>query len=130
MAGHAVEAVEAFQGLLQEMLDKARATKQTVTIEPPLARSDFTDLLQRVQSIEHLGQPLESNKSFRYAVIETAVRGVFNDLLVSHSPKAIGRANLIKRRPPPTLIDPSSFARGTCSTSCQFCRTTRYVIQL
>lgn len=85
MTDHAVKAVEAFQGILQDMLDKARATKQTVTIEPPLVRSDFTDLLQRIQSIENLSQPLERNKSFRYAVIETAVRDVFNKLLVSHS---------------------------------------------
>ena len=86
MAGYAVEAVVVFHGLLQEMLNTARASKQTDTIKPPLARTDLNQLLQRVESIEHFSIPLEANKSFRYAVIETAIRSVFNDLLVSDSP--------------------------------------------
>jgi hypothetical protein len=108
MAGHAVEAVEVFHGLLQEMLDKARASKQTDTIEPPLARSDLTELLRRVESIEHLSTLAEANKSFRYAVIETAIRSVFNDMLVSDSPDPGGRSNLIRPRPPRILIHQTS----------------------
>jgi len=108
MASHAVEAVEVFHGLLQEMLDKARLSKQTDTIEPPLARADLSQLLQKVDSIEHFSTPLEANKSFRYAVIETAIRSVFNDLLVSDSPSPGGRSNLIRPRPPPRLIRQSS----------------------
>jgi hypothetical protein len=104
MAGHAVQAVDVFHGLLQEMLDKAGAAKQTDTIEPPLARADLAQLLQRVESIEHLSTSLEANKSFRYAVIETAIRGVFNELLVSDSPDPGGRFNLIRPRPPRKLI--------------------------
>jgi hypothetical protein len=108
MARHAVEAVEVFHGLLQEMLDKARASKQTDAIEPPLARADLIQLLQRVESIEHFSIPLEANKSFRYAVIETAIRSVFNDLLVSHSPEPGGRSNLMIPRPPRILTRQSS----------------------
>jgi|SRR5450432_1918698 hypothetical protein len=108
MASHAVESVEAFQGLLQEMLHKARAAKQTDTIEPPIARSDITELVLRVEDIEHMSKALEVNKSFRYAVIETAVRGVFNDLLVSESPKLGGRTDLIRPRPHQVLINRNS----------------------
>jgi hypothetical protein len=108
MARHAVEAVEVFHGLLQEMLDKARASKQTDAIEPPLARADLIQLLQRVESIEHFSTPLEANKSFRYAVIETAIRSVFNDLLVSDSPEPGGRSNLMIPRPPRILTRQSS----------------------
>ena len=99
MAGHAVEAVKVFHGLLQEMLDQARVSKQTETIEPPLARADFIQHLQRVESIDQFSKPLEANKSFRYAIIETAIRSVFNNLLVSHSPIR-GQSNLIRPRPP------------------------------
>jgi hypothetical protein len=103
-----VPAVQAFQGLLQEMLDKARAAKQTDTIEPPLTRADLSQLLQRVESIEQFSTSLEANKSFRYAVIETAIRGVFNELLVSDSPDPGGRSNLIIPRPPRKLTHLSS----------------------
>jgi hypothetical protein len=86
MAGHAGETVEVFQELLQEMLEKARTTKQADKIEPALSRPDLNDLLQRVVSIEPFSTPLETNKALRYALIETAVRGVFNEYLVSASP--------------------------------------------
>jgi hypothetical protein len=86
MAGHAGETVEVFQELLQEMLEKARTTKQADKIEPALSRPDLNDLLQRVVSIEPFSTPLETNKAVRYALIETAVRGVFNEHLVSASP--------------------------------------------
>ena len=85
-----MEAVEVFHNLLREMLDRARASKQTDAIEPPLARTDLTQLLQRVESIESFSTPLEANKSFRYAVIETAIRSVFNDFLVSLHQKPEG----------------------------------------
>lgn len=103
-----MQAVEVFHNLLKEMLDKARAAKQTYTIEPPLARADLTQFLQRVESIEHLSTSLEAYKSFRYAVIETAVRSVFNGLLVSDSPDRGGLSNLIRPRPPRKLIHPGS----------------------
>lgn len=86
MARHAVEAVEVFHGLLLEMLEKARDSKQTNAIEPPLARADLIQLLQRVDSIERFSTSQDANKSYRYAVIETAIRSVFNNLLVSDSP--------------------------------------------
>lgn len=86
MVGHAVDAVEVFQVLLQEMLDKANTAKQTHDLEPALARSDLIDILKKVDSIDYLARPAEGNKSYRYAVIETAVRAVFNVFLVSESP--------------------------------------------
>jgi THO complex subunit 1 len=83
MAGHSVEAVEVFKGVLRDMLDRARTAKHVDTIEPAVAKSDFTDLLQRIDSSDHLVRSTETKRSSRFAVIETAVRDIFNVLLVS-----------------------------------------------
>jgi THO complex subunit 1 len=83
MAGHAVEAVEVFKGQLRHLLDRARTTKTTITIEPPLAKSDFNDLLARISPTGPGAKVPDPKKTAQYAVIETAVRDIFNKLLVS-----------------------------------------------
>jgi THO complex subunit 1 len=90
MAGHAVQAVDDFGGLLLEMLQRAEQQKQTDTVEPPLNKSDFTDLFERVESIFPSTAPPEVKKRGQCAVIETAVRDTFNNLLVS---RASGRTS-------------------------------------
>lgn len=83
MAGHGVQAVHDFQELLQQMLLEAEVAKQTDTVEPPLNKADLEDLFVRASSIfPPLASP-EIRKRSQYAVIETAVRDTFNDLLVS-----------------------------------------------
>ena len=87
MAGHGVPAVDEFGGLLRVMLRRARpkaeAIKVTNTVEPPLIKSDLTDLFEQVDSIFSPAASPELKKRSQYAVIETAVRDAFNDLLVS-----------------------------------------------
>lgn len=87
MAGHAVQTVDEFGGLLWEMLQRAEQQKQTDTVEPPLNKSDFTDLFERVKPIFlSTATPEvkpEVKKRSQCAVIETAVRDTFNSLLVS-----------------------------------------------
>lgn len=83
MAGHAVQAVDDFRGLLREMLQRAEQRKETNTVDLPLSKSDFTDLFERSEPIFPSTAPLEAKKRSQYAVIETAVRDTFNNLLVS-----------------------------------------------
>ena len=85
MASHAVQAVDDFGGLLLEMLQRAEQQKQTDTVEPPLDKTDFTDLFERVESIFSSTAPPEVKKRSQWAVIETAVRDTFNSLLVSRA---------------------------------------------
>jgi hypothetical protein len=82
MAGHAVEAVDAFKSLLRQLLERAHTTKRATTIEPPLAKPDFTDLLDQIGTIP-FGSKSQSKKISQHAVIETAARDIFNELLVS-----------------------------------------------
>jgi len=87
MAGHAVQAVDEFLALLVEMLQRAEQQKQTDTVEPPLNKSDFTGLFERVEPIFATtatpGVKPEVKKRSQCAIIETAVRDTFNGLLVS-----------------------------------------------
>jgi THO complex subunit 1 len=87
MVGHGVPAVDEFGGVLRGMLQRARtkakAFKDTNTVEPPLIKSDLTDIFERVDSIFSPAASPELKKRSQYAVIETAVRDAFNNLLVS-----------------------------------------------
>ncbi len=82
MSIHDVEAVELFGKLLSDLLERAQSKKDMDTIEPPLIKHDFADLLQQLRSIDQFSKTIESKKSIQYAVIETAVRDVFYGLLV------------------------------------------------
>lgn len=80
MAGYGVPAVGDVGGLLMEMLERAQVVKQTTTVEPPLHKSDIAELFLRFESKFPEGSSSESKKH----IIETAVRDIFNNLLVSH----------------------------------------------
>jgi THO complex subunit 1 len=85
MAGHEVQAVDAFGELLNELLVRAEQVKQTNTVEPPLIKPDFQDILERVEStFFSSAKTLESRKQ-SHAVIDIAIRDKFNNLLVSLS---------------------------------------------
>ncbi|TVY28658.1 Uncharacterized protein LHYA1_G002303 [Lachnellula hyalina] len=102
MAGHAVQAVDEFLALLVEMLQRAEQQKQTDTVEPPLNKSDFTGLFERVEPIFATtatpGVKPEVKKRSQCAIIETAVRDTFNGLLAYTSvnaPSSIKLWNLL-----------------------------------
>ncbi len=81
MAGHEIQMVDDFGKLLEEMLAKAREVKQTRTVDPPLNKSDLTNLFTQIDSVFPSSI---SNESKKHA-IETAARDTFNNLLVSHA---------------------------------------------
>jgi THO complex subunit 1 len=83
MAGHVVQAVDEFGELLKELLQRGDELKQTTTVEPPLSKSGFEDILERVEAtLFSSAKTLEQRKQ-RHAVIDTAIRDRFNELLVS-----------------------------------------------
>jgi THO complex subunit 1 len=86
MEGHGVPAVDSSAQLLLEMLRQAELVKQTNTVEPPLSKNDLGDLWAQFDSIFSEATTLETKKRGQYAIIETAARDTFNNLLVSLLP--------------------------------------------
>lgn len=125
----AVEAVEEFGGLLNEMLHTAATIKQMAAIEPPLVKSDLADYLPRLQTINGFPKSQESKKSVQYAVIETAVRDVFNQMLVRTHQKPRGRTHLTSPSLPQISISRLSHNCGIYLISSQSCRTMSNVIR-
>jgi THO complex subunit 1 len=86
-----VPAVSAFGDLLNELLDEASAAKETTTIEPALAKSDFANIHDRVSSSltrskaagTESNAPPDSLRSRQFALVETAARDFFSKLIVS-----------------------------------------------
>lgn len=74
-----LEVVTDFGRLLDDLLEKASSVKRTATVEPPLNRSDLSEIFERVDSVF---SPLVSNDTKKHA-IDIAARNTFNELLVS-----------------------------------------------
>ncbi|KFY40787.1 hypothetical protein V495_05256 [Pseudogymnoascus sp. VKM F-4514 (FW-929)] len=85
MAALEVEAVNLCKGLLGDMLAQANEVKRTNGIEPPILKADIEEEFRRLQEIPSFAEGRDSKKSTRYAVIETAVRDTFIDLLATYS---------------------------------------------
>lgn len=82
VASHVVQAVDEFGGLLSELLQRAEEVKQATTVEPSLNKSDFSELLGRVESnFFATATTLELRKRYHPA-IETAIRDAYNNTLV------------------------------------------------
>lgn len=80
---HGIPAVEAIGAYLQELLDHAESAKPSRALEPALAKSDFDDIYGHVNRI-FAGFDDPSGKKLRqYAIIETAARDIFGELIVS-----------------------------------------------
>lgn len=85
-----VPGVSAVDSLLEELLQHAEIVKQTASIEPALATSDFEDLPARlIQALAPTGSPEDTDengdisKARRFAIIETVARDKFSNLIVS-----------------------------------------------
>lgn len=85
-----VPAVATSVSLLKELLEQAGKVKQTSTIEPALNKSDFNDIAGRVSQVAasltgaENGEATSSQiKGRQYAMIETASREIFSNLIVS-----------------------------------------------
>ncbi|ESZ93055.1 hypothetical protein SBOR_6576 [Sclerotinia borealis F-4128] len=94
MEGHGLPMVDAFEQLLLEMLQQADSVKQTHTIESPLNKTDLANTYERIDRIFSEVASLESKKRSQYAIIETAVRDTFNNLLASISIETPSSARL------------------------------------
>ena len=93
MAGHGVPGVAICDELLKDLLQRAEEVKQTHTVEPPLNKSDFTDLLQQVETTFFAAADSTELRKRSHAVIETAIRDKFNNLLVILLEMYVGTSN-------------------------------------
>ncbi|KAH8686704.1 THO complex subunit 1 transcription elongation factor-domain-containing protein [Ilyonectria robusta] len=89
-----VPAVATSVSLLKELLEQAEKVKQTSTIEPALNKSDFDDITGRVSQVAasltgaltgaENGESTSSQiKGRQYAMIETASREIFSNLIAT-----------------------------------------------
>lgn len=81
---HEIPQVAAFAVLLRDVLDHAQSIKPASSIEPPLTKTDFDEILTRLPTI--FPDSLGSEKSRQWAVVETAARHMFSTLVVSSEP--------------------------------------------
>ena len=82
MVDHGVQGVGDFGDLLEEMMQRAEVVKQTDSVEPALSKSDFGDLVQKLES-NFYPQERRFERKPVHAIVETAFRDRFNTLLVS-----------------------------------------------
>lgn len=86
MEGHGLPTVDAFAQLLLEMLQQAELVKHTHTVESPLNKTDLANTYEQIDQMFNESASVEAKKRSQYAIIETAVRDTFNNLLVSLAP--------------------------------------------
>ncbi|PGH11436.1 hypothetical protein AJ80_07115 [Polytolypa hystricis UAMH7299] len=84
MAADDIRAVKTYRSLVQDLLAKATELKTDGGIEPPLSEADLGDALQLIEQRRELVMKEQSQQA-HYAVVETAFREKFYDLLVSTS---------------------------------------------
>lgn len=77
---HGIPAVETFSIYLQQLLDHAEAVKPTTEIDPAITNSDLDGVYGQIDSIFDF--PQNDPKTRKYAIVETATRDVFGNLIV------------------------------------------------
>ena len=77
MSGASSASVETYTTLFQGLLQGAQSLKPTDTIEPALRIEDLEDSIARLRTLAH------NTGTKTYAAIETAVRKIFYNLLVT-----------------------------------------------
>ena len=81
--GPGLPQVAAVEALLRESLGHAQMLKPASSIEPALNKSDFESLLTTLPTLftnPSTGQTFD--KARQYAVVETAARDIFSNLIV------------------------------------------------
>ncbi|OJD28489.1 hypothetical protein ACJ73_00088 [Blastomyces percursus] len=84
MAVEDIAAVKVYRQLVQDLLDKAAEIKKDCSIEPPLTDADLGDAIRRIQHDQESGLKEQSQQA-QFAVVETAFREKFYDLLATTS---------------------------------------------
>lgn len=88
---YGVPAVTTFVSFFEEALEVASSVKPTTTIEPALEESDLEDVLSRLpetpgSSETQEGADSRQKNNQKFAVIETAARGLLSNLIVGRVP--------------------------------------------
>ena len=83
MADHGVQGVGDFGKLLEEMMQRAEVVKQTDSVEPALSKSDFADLVEKLELKFYTQTKSTDLRKPTHAIVEAAFRDRFNNLLVS-----------------------------------------------
>ncbi|KAJ0118276.1 guanylate kinase [Diaporthe amygdali] len=80
---YGVTPVTTFVSFFEEALDAASAIKPTAAIDPPLEEADLEGVLSRLPETPHANesQDTRQRKHHRFAVIETAARGILSNLI-------------------------------------------------
>lgn len=91
-----VPAVVRVGKILEHLLSEAASSKQTSAIEPAANPPDFEDLTARIAAAlkddvspsvkDDNGVPQETDKLRQFAVLETAARDIFDELIVLTTP--------------------------------------------
>lgn len=84
MAENDIRAVKIYRNLVQELLNRAARVKENGGIEPPLTDADLGDAMRLIQQSKEEALNNQNQQSL-YAVVETAFREKFYDLLVCGS---------------------------------------------
>lgn len=88
---HEVSEVVSFAKLLESLLARSTEIKSTPAIEPALHKADFGDLDNQLGYVLEISQPAgeedapttgAQSKAQQFAIIETAVRDMFSNLIV------------------------------------------------
>lgn len=84
---YGVPAVSTFVDFFEKALEAAISTKPTATIEPALEDSDLQDVLSQLPETPETDEPqstatLRQRNNAKFAVIETAARGLLSNLIV------------------------------------------------
>ncbi|KAG9243786.1 guanylate kinase [Calycina marina] len=81
MGDHGVQAVRVFKELLEEMMGRAQAVKKTDSVEPALNKPDIADLVEKLELKIYGHAKMTDQRKSGYAIVETAFRDRFYDLL-------------------------------------------------
>lgn len=82
---YGVTPVTTFVDFFDEALDAASSIKPTAAIDPPLEEADLEVVLSRLPETPHTSDSQDTarqRKHHRFAVIETAARGILSNLIV------------------------------------------------
>lgn len=87
---HGVPGVAACSAFLDNLLARAETVKPTASIEPPLDKADFQDLQTQLNEAlgvdpSQAGEVNDAKKTQWHAIIETAVRDTFSNLIATTS---------------------------------------------
>lgn len=96
---YGVTPVTTLVNFFEDALDAASTIKPTSAIDPPLEEADLEAVLDRLPTTPHTGESqegaaLRQERHHRFAVIETAARGVLSNLIVC-GPSTFPRKNQV-----------------------------------